>query len=99
MLNLRIYESYNGETSIALLDNSSIEFLEKIERDGSNYAENLLKGYDVIFIPEWVLEEVTDSEFRSKFVEQITQAITVVLRRTIQQDLLQALTVCFVAVA
>lgn len=77
MLNLRIYESYNGETSIALLDNSSIEFLEKIERDGSNYAEKLLKGYDVIFIPEWVLEEVTDSEFRSKFVEQMAEKLPI----------------------
>lgn len=77
MLNLPIYESYNGETSIALLDNSSIEFLEKIDRDGSNYTENLLKGYDVIFIPEWVLEEVTDSEYRSIFVEQMAEKISI----------------------
>lgn len=77
MLNLPIYESYNGETSIALLDNSSIEFLEKIERDGSNYTENLLKGYEVIFIPEWVLEEVTDSEYRSEFVERIAEKLPI----------------------
>lgn len=37
-----VYKTYNGETSIAMLDNSFIEFLEKIERDGKNYAEHLL---------------------------------------------------------
>lgn len=73
MLDLPVYESYNGETSIALLDNSTIEFLEKIERDGSNYTETLLKGYDVIFIPGWVLEEVTDSQYRSIFMERIAE--------------------------
>ena len=77
MLNLPNYKSYHGETSIALLDNSSIEFLEKIERDGRNYSENLLKGYDVIFIPEWVLEEVTDSEYRSAFVEKMAEKLPI----------------------
>lgn len=77
MPNLPTYESYNGETSIALLDNTSIDFLEKIERGGSNYAANLLRGYDVIFIPEWVLEEVADSEFRSKFVERIAEKLPI----------------------
>lgn len=77
MLNLPIYESYNGETSIALLDNSVIEFLEKIERDSSCYVENLLKSYDVIFIPEWVLEEVTDSEYRSVFMERIAEKLPI----------------------
>ncbi|MBQ5849704.1 MAG: hypothetical protein IIW54_02650, partial [Lachnospiraceae bacterium] len=77
MLNLPLYGSYNGETCIALLDNSSIEFLEKIEHAGSNYVENLLKDYDVIFIPEWVLEEVTDSEFRSKFVERMAEKLPI----------------------
>lgn len=77
MLNLPMYKTYNGETSIAMLDNSSIEFLEKIERDGNNYTEHLLHGYDVIFIPEWVLEEVSDSEFRSKFVERIAKKLPI----------------------
>lgn len=72
-----MYKTYNGETSIAMLDNSSIEFLEKIERDGNNYTEHLLHGYDVIFIPEWVLEEVSDSEFRSKFVERIARKLPI----------------------
>ena len=72
-----MYKTYNGETSIAMLDNSSIEFLEKIERDGNNYTENLLHGYDVIFIPEWVLEEVSDSEYRRNFVERIARKLPI----------------------
>ena len=60
MHNIPTYQQYNGETKIALIDNSTIAFLEKMERCGVTAAKELLRGDDVIFIPNWVLEEVSD---------------------------------------
>ncbi len=77
MIKLPVYEVYHGETSIAVLDNSAIDFLEKIEKVASDYTEILFKEYDVIFIPEWVLNEVADSEFRSRFVEALAEKLPV----------------------
>ncbi len=77
MIKLPVYEVYQGETSIAVLDNSAIDFLEKIEKVASDYTEVLFKEYDVIFIPEWVLNEVADSEFRSRFVEELAEKLPV----------------------
>lgn len=77
MIKLPVYEVYHGETSIAVLDNSAIDFLEKIEKVASDCTEILFKEYDVIFIPEWVLNEVADSEFRSRFVETLAEKLPV----------------------
>lgn len=70
MLNIPVYDSYNGEKRIALLDNSAIAFLLQLDSRGHN-PERLLQEYDVIFLPEWVAVEVQDSEFRVKYVEKL----------------------------
>lgn len=70
MLNIPIYTQYRGETKIALMDNSTIAFMEQMERCGDS-AKELLRGYDVIFIPNWVLEEVEDSEYRCRYIEAL----------------------------
>lgn len=67
MINLPVYNSYNGETQIALLDNSSIAFMEQMHRDGY-CPEDLLSDYDAIFVPTWVLEEVDVSQVRSQYL-------------------------------
>ena len=67
MLNLPIYDKYNGEKRIAMLDNSTIAFMEQLENKGY-HPEVLLQNYDVVFVPKWVLEEVEDSEYRSQFM-------------------------------
>lgn len=67
MINLPVYNSYNGETQIALLDNSSIAFMEQMHRDGY-CPEDLLSDYDAIFVPMWVLEEVAVSQVRSQYL-------------------------------
>ena len=53
MLNIPVYDKYNGEKKIALLDNSTIAFMHQLEQKGCP-PEYLLKGYDVIFLPAWV---------------------------------------------
>ena len=70
MLNIPKYMHYDGESKIALMDNSSIAFMEQLERNGYS-AKVLLRGYDVIIIPNWVLEEVKDSIFRSNYIESL----------------------------
>lgn len=70
MLNIPRYTQYRGETKIALMDNSTIAFMEQMERCGDS-AKELLRGYDVIFIPNWVLEEVEDSEYRCRYIEAL----------------------------
>lgn len=72
MLDIPVYEKYGGEKRIALLDNSTITFMLKLDDMGHN-AESLLRDYDVIFIPGWVAEEVQDSEIRVKYVEKLVE--------------------------
>lgn len=37
MLNIQDYQSYRGEKKIALMDNSTVSFLEQAERAGDIY--------------------------------------------------------------
>ena len=46
MLNIPEYRNYSGETKIALMDNSTVAFLEQVERAGISEKE-LLIGYEV----------------------------------------------------
>ena len=61
--NIPIYESYGDEKSIALLDNSVIGFMNQLSYAGHT-PEVVLNNYDVILIPQWVMEEVNDAEHR-----------------------------------
>ena len=72
MFNIPKYTEYRGETKIALLDNSAISFMEQMERSKIP-AKSLLCGYDVIFIPNWVLKEIKDSVFRSRYIELLRE--------------------------
>ena len=41
-------------------------FLEQVERAGIS-AKELLIGYEVILIPNWISEEICDSIYRKNF--------------------------------
>ena len=43
MLNIPVYNKYNGEKKIALLDNSTIAFMHQLKQKGC-HPEYLLKG-------------------------------------------------------
>jgi hypothetical protein len=70
MINIPQYKEYAGETKLALMDNSTIAFLEQIERAGVT-ANKLLTGYDAVLIPDWVSEEISDSIYRKNYVESL----------------------------
>lgn len=70
MSNLPIYSTYGGEKNIALLDNSAIAFMQQLDFRGVK-ADILLKDYDLILVPNWVFEEVKDSEYRRQYLEKL----------------------------
>ena len=70
MLNIPEYKHYNGERRIALLDNSAVSFMEKLERCGILTGE-LLRGYELVLIPNWVAAEIKDSSYRSMYTEKL----------------------------
>ena len=72
MLNIPIYDKYNGEKKIAMLDNSTIVFMHQLDNKGYK-PENLLRGYDVIFLSRWIVEELQDSTFRVQYIEKLVQ--------------------------
>ena len=70
MLELKAYRTYNSEKKIAIMDNSFLSFLEKLGKQGFQ-TDVFLQDYDLILIPDWVLEEVKDSPFRRDFVQNL----------------------------
>lgn len=58
----------DGIKYIAIMDTSSLSFLQGLSRRGVN-AESILKDYELILIPEWVLAEIRDSEGRAEYLQ------------------------------
>ena len=56
----------DGKRHIALLDTSSISFMQGLSEKGLQ-VEAILKDYDLILIPEWVLTEINDAPGRAAY--------------------------------
>lgn len=67
----KLIEVLNSSTpkKIGILDNNTISFLAKINRYTN--LDNILMNYDLLLIPNWVYEEVKDSEERVNYIESI----------------------------
>lgn len=70
MHRIPVYREYKGEKRIALMDNSSIAFLERLECCGVA-TKGILLDYDVILVPNWVLAEVKDSFYRIQYLQML----------------------------
>ena len=70
MFRIPKYEKYGGEKNIAILDNSSVEFLLELKNRGIDSIQ-LIRGYDVVLVPHWVLNEVSHSEGRICLLEDM----------------------------
>lgn len=57
---------------IALLDTSAISFMQKLQTEGIP-VDSILKDYDLILIPEWVLAEINDAEGRADYVRKLIE--------------------------
>lgn len=55
---------------IALIDTSSISFMQGLKHNGIN-PDSVLRDYELILIPKWVLIEIEDSADRSSYVQNL----------------------------
>lgn len=60
----------DNKRHIALLDTSSISFMQRLHEKGVN-SDDILKDYDLILVPEWVLTEIQDAEGRAGYLQQL----------------------------
>ena len=57
---------------IAILDTSSISFMQILYAKGLK-PEEILKDYDLILIPKWVLAEINDAAGRVNYVHELIE--------------------------
>lgn len=63
MMTITRITNIDNKKHIALLDTSSISFMQGLEAKGIS-SDDILKDYDLLLIPEWVLVEVADCSAR-----------------------------------
>ena len=57
---------------IALMDTSSVSFMQNLQNKGIK-LDSILKDYELILIPKWVLTEIEDHEGRVKYVQKLIE--------------------------
>lgn len=62
----------DNKKHIALLDTSSLSFMQGLQIKGIQ-SDSILKDYDLILIPEWVLTEINDAEGRAGYVQRLIE--------------------------
>ena len=72
MSKLTVIDKIEGKNHIAILDTSSISFIQRLEKKNIK-ASSILKDYDLILIPEWVMTEILDAEGRAEYVEKLSE--------------------------
>ncbi len=60
----------DNKSHIAILDTSSISFLQRLHMKGMQ-PESVLRDYDLILIPGWVLVEINDAPGRVNYVYEL----------------------------
>lgn len=72
MLEITKITEIDNKRHIALLDTSSISFMQGLQTKGLQ-PETVLKDYDLILIPEWVLAEINDAVGRADYVQGLIE--------------------------
>lgn len=72
MMTITRITNIDNKKHIALLDTSSISFMQGLEAKGIP-SDDILKDYDLILIPEWVLVEVGDAEGRANYLQKLIE--------------------------
>lgn len=68
MITITRITNIDNKKHIALLDTSSISFMQGLEVKGVP-SNDILRDYDLILIPEWVLVEINDAEGRANYLQ------------------------------
>lgn len=72
MMTITRITNIDNKKHIALLDTSSISFMQGLEEKGIP-SDDVLKDYDLILIPEWVLVEINDAEGRANYLQKLIE--------------------------
>lgn len=72
MLEITKITEIDNKRHIALLDTSSISFMQGLQTKGLQ-PETVLKDYDLILLPEWVLAEINDAVGRADYVQGLIE--------------------------
>lgn len=72
MLEITQITRIDDKRNIALLDTSSISFMQGLQVKGIP-SHTILKDYDLILIPEWVLAEIKDADGRADYVQSLIE--------------------------
>lgn len=72
MMTITRITNIDNKKHIALLDTSSISFMQGLEAKGIP-SDGILKDYDLILIPEWVLVEINDAEGRANYLQKLIE--------------------------
>ncbi len=72
MMTITKITNIGNKKHIALLDTSSISFMQGLEARGIP-SDDILKDYDLILIPEWVLVEINDAEGRANYLQKLIE--------------------------
>ena len=72
MMTITRIANIDNKKHIALLDTSSISFMQGLEAKGIP-SDGILKDYDLILIPEWVLVEINDAEGRANYLQKLIE--------------------------
>jgi hypothetical protein len=70
MIEIAKITKIDNKRHIALMDTSSISFMQGLQIKGIQ-PELVLKDYDLILIPEWVLIEINDAPGRVNYVQDL----------------------------
>ena len=70
MIEITKITELDGKRHIALLDTSSISFMQGLSVKGLQ-PEAILRDYDLVLIPEWVLTEINDAPGRADYVQEL----------------------------
>ena len=70
MITITRITNIDNKKHIALLDTSSISFMQGLEVKGVP-SNDILRDYDLILIPEWVLVEINDAEGRANYLQSL----------------------------
>lgn len=68
MMTITKITDIDDKKHIALLDTSSISFMQGLHEKGV-VSDEILKDYDLILVPEWVLTEIKDAEGRTGYLQ------------------------------
>lgn len=70
MMTITKITDIDNKKHVALLDTSSISFMQGLHEKGVA-SDEILKDYDLILILEWVLTEIKDAEGRTGYLQQL----------------------------